>query len=123
LRPCGGGGGPPPKILVWGPVPVRVPFPSLCASRRRKRCWSLANVMSIFQLPFTVGESASVSTKENVFTAITRIIARAVFTFFSTSNLICAQIHWVSRLQFTRSKARTHELFSQLQVPPFATSR
>jgi hypothetical protein len=38
-------------------------------------------------------------TKANVFTAITRIIARAVFTFFSTTNLICAQIHrvWNSR--------------------------
>jgi hypothetical protein len=41
-----------------------------------------------------------------VFTAITRIIARAAFTFFSTSDLMCAQIHWVLRLQCTRSNSR-----------------
>jgi hypothetical protein len=45
-------------------------------------------VMSTFQLPFTLGESAFATTKASVFTAITRIIARAVFTFFSTSDLI-----------------------------------
>jgi hypothetical protein len=56
-----------------------------------------------------------------VFTAITRIIARAVFTVFSTSNLICAQIHWVLRPLFTRSTAATYELFlASSQVPPFA---
>jgi hypothetical protein len=43
-----------------------------------------------------------------MFTTITRIIARAVFTFFSTSDLICAQIHCVLRLQFRRSTAGTH---------------
>jgi hypothetical protein len=85
----------PPQTLDCGSVTVRVPFPSPCASKRRKRCWSLAKVTSIFQLPVTVGESALAKTKANVFTAITRIIARAVFTVFSTSNLICAQIHWV----------------------------
>jgi len=53
--------------------------------------------------------------------AITRIIARAVFTVFSTSNLICAQIHWVLRPLFTRSRATTYELFlASSQVPPFA---
>jgi len=93
----------PPQALDCGSVTVRVPFPSPCASKRRKRCWSLAKVTSIFQLPVTVGESASATTKENVFTAITRIIARTVFTFFSTGNLVCAQIHWVLRLQFTRN--------------------
>jgi hypothetical protein len=87
----------PPQTLDCGSVTVRVPFPSLFASKRRKRCWSLAKVTSTFQLPVTVGESASAGTKENVFTAITRIIARAVFTFFSTSNLICVQIHCVLR--------------------------
>jgi hypothetical protein len=113
----------PPQTLDCGSVTVRVPFPPLCASKRRKRFCALAKVISTFQLPVTFGDSAPAATKENVFTASTRIIARAVFTFFSTSNLICAQIHWVLRLQFTQSKARTHELFSQLQVPPFATSR
>ena len=59
-----------------------------------------------------------------MFTAITRIIARAVFTFFSTSNLICAQIHWVLRLHFT-STAGTHELFSEFPShwPSHATTR
>jgi hypothetical protein len=56
-----------------------------------------------------------------MFTAITRIIARAVFTVFSTSNLICAQIHWVLKPLFTRSTAATYELFlASSQVPPFA---
>ena len=57
-------------------------------------------------------------TKENVFTAITRIIVRAAFTFFSTSDLTCAQIYWVLRLQFTRSIVGTHELFSEFPIPP-----
>ena len=111
----------PAQTLDCGSVTVRLPFPSLCASKRRKRCWSLAKVTSIFQLPFMAGESAPARTKENVFMAITRIIARAVFTFFSTSNLICAQIHWVLRPLFTRSTAATYELFlASSQVPPFA---
>src|SRR6476620_8491540 len=101
----------PPQALDCGSVTVRVPFPSPCASKRRKRCWSLAKVTSIFQLPFTVGESAAARTKENAFTAITKIIARAVFTFFPTSNLMCAQIHWVLRTLFTRSTAASYELF------------
>ena len=113
----------PPQTLDCGSVTVRVPFPSLCASKRRKRCWSLAKVTSIFQLPFTVGESAPARTKENVFTAITRIIARAVFTVFSTSNLICAQIHWVLRPLFTRSTAGTHELFSEVPTYPPSHAR
>jgi hypothetical protein len=85
----------PPQTLDCGSVSVRVPFPSLCASKRRKRCWSLAKVISTFQLPFTVGESDSAKTKEKAFMTIMRIIARAVFTFFSNSDLICAQIYWV----------------------------
>ena len=115
----------PAQTLDCGSVTVRVPFPSLCASKRRKRCWSLAKVISTFQLPVTFGDSASARTKENVFTAITRIIARAAFTFFSTSNLICAQIHWVLRLQFTRSTVGTHELFSEFpsHPPSHATAR
>jgi hypothetical protein len=115
----------PPQTLDCASVTVRLPFPSFCASKRRKRCWSLAKVISIFQLPVTFGESAPARTKENVFTAITRIIARVAFTFFSTSNLICAQIHWVLRLQFTRSTAGTHELFSEFpsQPPSHATVR
>src|SRR5262249_6462515 len=92
-------GVPPPQALDRGSATARLPFPSPCASKRRKRCWSLAKVTSIFQLPVTVGESAFARTKENVFTTITRIIARAVFTFFSTSNLICAQIHRVWNLR------------------------
>jgi hypothetical protein len=48
-----------------------------------------------------------------MFTVITRIIARAVFTFFSTSNLIGAQIHRVLRLKFNQSTAGTHELFGE----------
>jgi hypothetical protein len=39
-----------------------------------------------------------------VFTTITRIIARAVFTFFSTSNLICAQIHRVWNLRYEQQE-------------------
>ena len=96
----------PPQTFDCGSVSVRVPFPSPCASKRRKRCWSLAKVTSIFQLPFTVGESAPARTKANVFTAITRIIVRAVFTVFSTSNLVCAQIHWFLRLQFHAINSR-----------------
>ena len=107
----------PPQTLDCGSVTVRVPFPPPCASNRRKRCWSLAKVTSIFQLPFTLGESAWARTKENVFTAITRIIARAVFTFFSTSNLICAQIHWFQGCN-SRSTDGTHELFSELPTYP-----
>jgi hypothetical protein len=84
-----------PQALDCGSVTVKVPFPPLCASKRRNRCCSLAKVMSTFQLPVTFGDSALTGPKENVFTAITRIIARAAFTFFSTSNLICAQIHLV----------------------------
>ena len=115
----------PAQTLDCGSVTVRVPFPSFCASKRRKRCWSLAKVMSTFQLPVTFGDSASARTKENVFTAITRIIARAAFTFFSTSDLMCAQIHWVLRLQFTRSIVGTHELFSEFPIHPHshATAR
>ena len=113
----------PAQTLDCGSVTVRVPFPSFCASKRTKRCGSVAKVISTFQLPVTFGESAPARTKENVFTAITRIIARAVFTFFSTSNLICAQIHWVLRLQFTQSTAGTHELFGEFPVTPFATAR
>src|SRR6476661_8652336 len=108
----------PAQTLDCGSVTVRVPFPSLCASKRRKRCWSLAKVISIFQLPVTFGGSASARNKENVFTAIIRIIARAAFTFFPTSDLMCAQIHWVLRLQFTRSIVGTHELFSEFPIPP-----
>ena len=110
----------PPQTFDCGSVTVRVPFPSPCASKRRKRCWSLAKVMSIFQLPVTLGESASARTKENAFTATTRIIARTVFTVFSTGNLVYAQIHWVLRLPFTRSKAGTHELSGELPGHPAA---
>src|SRR4051812_26461295 len=74
--------------------------------------------MSTFQLPVTFGESALARTMENMFTAITRIIARAAFTFFSTSDLMCAQIHCVFMLQFTRSTVGTHDLFSEFRIPP-----
>jgi len=107
----------PPHILDRGSVTVRVPFPSPCASKRRERCWSLAKVTSIFQLPVTVGESALAKTKAKVFTAITRIIARAVFMFFSTSNFICAQIHWFSTPQST---AESHELFCEFASHPLS---
>jgi hypothetical protein len=43
-----------------------------------------------------------------------------VFTVFSTGNLVYAQIHWVLRLQFTRSKAGTHELSGELPGHPAA---
>jgi len=34
---------------------------------------------------------------------------------------MCAQIHWVLRLQFTRSTVGTHELFSEFPIPPAFT--
>jgi hypothetical protein len=80
-----------PQTLDCASVIVRVPFPSLCASKRRKRCCSLAKVTSTFQLPVMFGDSASARTKENVFTTIARIIARAAFTFFSSRDLISGQ--------------------------------
>src|SRR4029453_1889835 len=82
---------PPVQTLDCGSVTVRVPFPSLCASKRRKRCCSLAKVISRFHLPIMFGDSASAITKENVFTAITRIIARSAFTFFSSRDLLSGQ--------------------------------
>jgi len=80
-----------PQTLDCGSVTVRVPFPSLCASKRRKRRCSLAKVTSRFHLPVTFGDSALARTKENVFTATTRINARVAFTFFSSLDLVSGQ--------------------------------
>ena len=80
-----------PQTLDCASVTVRVPFLSLCASKRRKRCCSLAKVTSTFQLPVTFEDSASAKTKENVFTTTARIIARAAFTFFSGGDLSLGQ--------------------------------
>jgi hypothetical protein len=71
-----------PQTLDSGLVTIRVPFPSLCASKRTKRRCSFANVISIFQPPVRFEDSVSASAEENVFTAITRIIACPAFTFF-----------------------------------------
>ena len=81
----------PTQTLDFASVTVRLPFPSPCASRRRERCCSSAKVISMFQLPITLGDSASARTKESVFTAIARIIACAAFTFFSSRDLLSLQ--------------------------------
>src|SRR5262245_8159223 len=81
----------PPQTLDCGSVRVRVPFPSLCASKRRKRCCSLAKIISRFHLPIMFGDSASARTEENVFTIIIRIDARVAFTFFSSRDLLSPQ--------------------------------
>src|SRR5215475_11398718 len=80
-----------PQTLDCGSVTVRVPFPSLCASKRRKRCCSSAKVISRFHLPIMFGDSALARTKENVFMATTRINARVAFTFFSSRDLLSGQ--------------------------------
>jgi len=81
----------PPQTLDCGSVTVRVPFPSLCASKRRKRCCSLAKVISRFHSPIMFGDSALARTEENVFTITTRINARVAFTFFSSRDLLSGQ--------------------------------
>jgi len=80
----------PTQTLDFASVIVRLPFPSLCASKRRERCCSLANAISMFQLPVTLGDSAFARTKKSVFTT-TRIIACAAFTFFSSRDLLSRQ--------------------------------
>ena len=106
----------PTQTLDCGSVTVRVPFPSPCASKRKNRCRSLANVISTFHAPVMLGVCASDKPEKNVFTAITRITARVAFTFSTTFQSVILSNAKNLRSTFERSsQGNRSEMFRSAQ--------
>ena len=80
-----------PQTLDSGLVTIRVPFPSLCASKRSECFLPSPKAMSTFQFPITFGDSAGAEAIKNVFTAAITINPLVAFTFFSSRDLLSGQ--------------------------------